>query len=174
MSLEYDNYLEEHRFNILLAYDYAVEYFPEIFDKYLEDTQHIGAEFGNPLDILREQIKHHDASKFLTKEYEAYDQFFYGEGDYTDFEYAWLSHIHDNPHHWQHWVDILNENQCYPLEMPSNYIIEMLMDWWSFSWKSNDLREILSWYKDNKDHMILAPNTKAQVERFIKLVEERC
>ena len=60
-----------------------------------------------------EKLVNHDQSKYDEEEYEAYDDYFYGkEGKDEDdiavidnaFDYAWLHHIHHNPHHWQYWV----------------------------------------------------------------------
>ena len=83
----------------------------------------------------------HDESKNDPDEYNAYDDYFYGKnrsyGVVMAFKQAWLEHIHRSPHHWQHWVLINDEPEEGEviLEMPYEYIIEMICDWWSFSWK---------------------------------------
>ena len=56
--------------------------------------------------------------------------------------------------------------------MPYNYIIEMILDWWSFSWKSNNLYEIFDWYNEHKKTMILNENTKIIVESMLKDMKE--
>ena len=73
-----------------------------------------------------------------------------------------------NPHHWQHWVlinDDPGEGEVL-LEMPYNYIIEMICDWWAFSWEKGNLSEIFSWYDEHKDYIKLHPNTRETVKIF--------
>ena len=53
------------------------------------------------------------------------------------------------------------------LEMPKEYILEMICDWWSFSWKSDNLFEIFDWYKKNGPKMILHTNTRKTVEEIL-------
>jgi hypothetical protein len=53
------------------------------------------------------------------------------------------------------------------LEMPYNYIIEMICDWWSFSWKKGDLTEIFEWYDKHRDRMKLGRNTRRTVEDIL-------
>ncbi len=115
----------------------------------------------------------HDASKSKPDEYEAYDAYFYGGNrSYAvvqAFQRAWLLHIHRNPHHWQHWVlinDDPGEGEVL-LEMPYNYIIEMICDWWAFSWAEGDLSEIFSWYDEHKDYIKLNPKTRETVEDIL-------
>lgn len=115
----------------------------------------------------------HDASKSKPDEYEAYDAYFYGGNrSYAvvqAFQRAWLLHIHRNPHHWQHWVlinDDPGEGEVL-LEMPYNYIIEMICDWWAFSWAEGNLSEIFSWYDEHKDYIKLNPKTRETVEDIL-------
>ncbi len=109
----------------------------------------------------------------IRDEYEAYDAYFYGgnrsHAIVEAFNRAWLLHIHRNPHHWQHWVlinDDPDEGEVL-LEMPYNYIIEMICDWWAFSWEKGDLSEIFSWYDDHQAYIKLHPKTRATVEDIL-------
>ena len=112
-------------------------------------------------------VQYHDGTKKGLVEYDAYDAYFYGERDESAFNYAWLHHIHNNPHHWQHWVLVNDEDGIVALEMPEEYVLEMIADWWSFSWRSGNLREVFGWYEDHKDKMILHPNTRELVESVL-------
>lgn len=121
----------------------------------------------------------HDASKDETGEYTAYDNYFYGKKKTPDvieaFNHAWLQHIHRNPHHWQHWVlinDEPNEGEIV-LEMPYHYIIEMICDWWAFSWSKGELTEIFSWYDSHKKYIKLHNNTRSIVEEILDLIREK-
>ena len=151
MSTEYSNYIVTHVENVKKA------------QNWLKDHKIISEE-------LASQIDSHDLSKYSAEEYEAYDNYFYGkqtEKVKTDFNYAWLHHIHNNPHHWQHWVLINDDDGTYALEMPKEYVIEMLSDWWAFSHESGNLYEIFDWYKDHTKKMILHKNTKKLVEDIL-------
>lgn len=122
-------------------------------------------------------IRKHDASKYDREEYEAYDAYFYGNQSYEvveDFKYAWLHHIHNNPHHWQYWIlnnDDPDEGEVI-LDMPDCYIIEMICDWWSFSWKKGNLDEIFAWYDERKDYMKMSKYTHMKVKYYLKLIKD--
>lgn len=159
MSFKYDRYIEHHRKNVKQGYDWLSEYLPEI----LENTSNIEwlINFG------------HDQSKNEPDEYEAYDAYFYGNNRSYEvvekFNRAWLLHIHRNPHHWQHWVLINDDPELGEtiLEMPYDYIIEMICDWWSFSWNSGNLNEIFEWYAEHSEYIKLGVNTRKIVEDIL-------
>lgn len=163
MSVAYGKYLEQHFRNVFNGYDWIRTNLPEVLNG--EDYE--------------EQIRsHHDVSKYGTAEYPAYDAYFYGKEKTAEvkknFNYAWLHHIHHNPHHWQHWVLINDEADegMVALDMPHNYIIEMICDWWSFSWKTGNLFEIFSWYDAHK-HMKLSDKTRETVEDILAKIKTK-
>ena len=157
MSKEYDLYLKEHKENVVKGFRWIQKYLPALLAGLVDED-------------LEWQISiAHDASKTDQEEYDAYDAYFYGGNrSYAvvqDFNLAWLHHIHCNKHHWQHWVlinDDPNEGEII-LDMPLNYIIEMICDWWAFSWSRGNLREIFNWYEDHKDYMKLSNKTRYEV-----------
>ena len=55
--------------------------------------------------------------------------------------------------------------------MPMEYIIEMICDWWSFSWKTGDLFEIFKWYEEHKDHIKLSVRTRNIVENILENIQ---
>ena len=57
--------------------------------------------------------------------------------------------------------------------MPPEYVYEMIADWWSFSFKSGNLREIFSWYEKHVPGMILHPKTKNLVEGILGQIKEK-
>lgn len=91
------------------------------------------------------------------------------------FNRAWLMHIHRNPHHWQYWVLINDEPKegTILIEMPYPYIIEMICDWWAFSWIKGDLSEIFAWYKDHADYIKLHNNTRSIVEEILEMIRTK-
>ena len=165
MSREYDLYLEQHKANVRKGYEWFRENLPEVVEN---------------IPGLEHQICFgHDFSKNEPDEYEAYDAYFYGRNRsyqvLQDFNYAWLNHIHRNPHHWQHWVlinDDPNEGEII-MDMPVNYIIEMICDWWSFSWSKEDLTEIFKWYEERKDYIKLSGKTRVEVEGILQMMKDK-
>ncbi len=176
MSVEYDQYLREH---IAAVYDAL---------KWMSDNLEIpGVTDTNFSDALW-NASDHDKSKFEKFEYDAYDDYFYGGNKSYKvvqmFNYAWLHHQNKNPHHWQYWVLIQDNPEdgnsvATPLEMPVVYVLEMIADWWSFSWRKGDKYELFSWYADNEDNILLHKDTRNLVEDILnkiqdKLEEEEC
>ena len=172
MSEKYDEYIKEHKTNVIKAFEWMKEkVLPEsitIFGEYNEKTI-ANAEYN--------MVYKHDESKNDPEEYEAYDKYFYGGNRsfevVQNFRYAWLHHIHNNPHHWQYWIlnnDDPNEGEKI-LDMPDEYIIEMICDWWSFSWKKGDLEEIFSWYDNRKEYIKMTRGTRQKVESILNLIK---
>ena len=141
MSIEYDNYLIQHKTNVSKGFNWIKAHLPDIV--------------AGVVDVDWQCTYAHDNSKYEPEEYDAYDRYFYGNNRsyyvVQNFREAWLRHIHVNPHHWQHWVlinDDPNEGEII-LDMPMTYIIEMICDWWAFSWAKGDLNEIFKWYDEH-------------------------
>lgn len=160
MSLQYDEYLTEHIANVTKGL------------LWMQDN--LGGTDSTALSRAIENAAHHDASKYDIEEYDAYDQYFYGGNRsyqvVQDFNYAWLDHQKKNPHHWQYWVLINDdaEEGDVALRMPLVYIYEMIADWWTFSWKSDNLMEMFKWYGDHRSHIMLHPETRVIVEDILK------
>lgn len=155
------------------------------YDEYL--TKHIQAVKACMLMLCDEdELENHDSSKFSEDEYYAYDIYFYPDenGMYDSdkeaaerlFEYAWLHHQNTNPHHWQYWVLINDEDGIYPLEMPFMDVCEMVADWGSFAFQKKNGNELLMWYESHKDKMILHETTRMLVEELVpelaRLIDE--
>lgn len=166
MSVEYDNYLIEHRNNVARGAMWLKLNLPEVM--YLL----------NPYEYA-DITMHHDDSKDDFEEYEAYDTYFYGAHRTQDvkdkFNQAWLHHIHNNPHHWQHWVLVNDdpEESTIALDIPYCYVIEMICDWWAFSWSKDNLYEIFDWYDKHKDYMILSDHTRELVEEILDKIRHK-
>ena len=158
MSKEYDQYLASHKESVKTAYQWFKRNMPEFVQQSI-----VG---GMTLEELEHQILvAHDSSEMMFDEYPAYDRYFYSDlpknKTQEEFNLAWLRHIHRNPHHWEHWVlpsEDLHIIQA--LEMPQNYVLEMLCDWWSFSWRNYEPDRIFEWWDRHKDIMILHPKTR--------------
>jgi hypothetical protein len=159
MSKEYDDYLVTHIGNVNRTYEWLKINIPDLFvDKIIPQ-----------MDMM---LKDHDSSKYTKEEYSAYDNYFYGEKDQNAFDKAWLHHIHNNKHHWQHWILYEDDGEVKCIDMPDVYIVEMICDWWSFSWKQNKLYEIFDWY-EKQIHMKLSFKTQQKVEYILKRIKDR-
>lgn len=162
MSKAYDNYLIEHKNNVSKGYQWIKENLPNVVTDSMWNIEY-----------------DHDSSKYEKDEYDAYDAYFYGGNKsfkvVQEFNKAWLLHIHRNPHHWQHWVLINDdpEEGEIVLDMPYEYIIEMICDWWSFSWKSENLMEIFNWYEKHKKYIKLSEPTRTTVEHILSLMKNK-
>lgn len=156
MSAEYTQYIVEHKANVEKAYRWIVDH--NIFEN-----------CEIPVNIIE-----HDLSKYGADEYKAYDDYFYGKRNKEverEFNYAWLHHIHNNPHHWQYWVLKHDDEPEEALEMPLEYAVEMICDWWSFSFKTGNLYEIFDWYKKHKG-MVLHEKTRKFVEDTLDKIKK--
>jgi hypothetical protein len=178
---EYENYLTQHISNVKKGYEWLKNNLPEVVsvDNYFEETAYYGE--------LDEIIAKHDQSKYtklpdaneyydLKCEYFQYANYFYGEKTpkvKKNFNYAWLSHIHCNPHHWQHWMLQNDEDGLILLDMPYVFTLEMFCDWWAFSWKQNNLYEVFNWYEKNKKGILLSDKSRRNIEMILSKVKEK-
>ena len=164
MSWQYDSYLQNHKDGVMKGYEWIRENLPNLLIGECD---------------YEWQLLNHDSSKSKIDEYQPYDGYFYGNNKSNavleEFNKAWLLHIHRNPHHWQHWV-LINDNPDegeIVLDMPYKYIIEMILDWWSFSWNNNKLNEIFNWYDQHKDYMKLSDNTRKIVVDILEQIKSK-
>ena len=165
MSYQYDQYLTQHKENVKKGFDWIRNNIPDLI-KDAENTEWLTG-FA------------HDQSKSEPDEYEAYDAYFYGGNRsfavVQEYQKAWLLHLHRNPHHWQHWIlinDDPKEGEIL-LEMPCNYILEMVCDWWAFSWVKGNLTEIFEWYNEHKNYMKLHQNTRKKVDDILNQIKAK-
>ena len=49
-------------------------------------------------------------------------------------------------------------------------ILEMICDWWSFSWRTGNLYEIFNWWNNHRDYMVLGLETRQKVEKMMDLL----
>ena len=162
MYSKYDNYINEHKHNVVKGYNWIKDNVPDILD-------------GIDIDTLDTTINNHDASKTSASEYIPYVNYFYADKNnpeyVRDFQQAWLHHVHNNCHHWNYWV-LVDDDGIVALDMPDIYIIEMICDWWSFSWKKGKLLEIFDWYDKHLPNMKLSKLTQNKVETILNRIHE--
>ncbi len=182
MSVAYDAYIIAHKKYVSFGATWIYSNMDHtILKKFISE---------NALYILSdfEPFAMHDESKYDPEEYEAYDNYFYNGGYSTEegkkaFDKAFLHHIHHNPHHWQHWIltSYDDSKETKVIDMPDIYILEMICDWWSFSWKkyfeSNEedaekyLYDVFDW-DDNHRNIIFSEQTRIKVEGLLDAIRD--
>lgn len=142
-----------------------------IFHKYAQSLRHhiecvvyAGAGLGLPVN----QLQQHDVSKWSKDEFFAYAmKFSAGIDNPAEFSAAWLHHIHNNPHHWQHWL-IPATNEA--LFMPETDALEMLADWMGASLAYQGTLNMKPWLEQNLCKVILHRDTAQYVgNRLVRL-----
>lgn len=117
----------------------------------------------------------HDLSKFLPSEWSAYVHTFYkpdGSKRYVetnDFALAWNHHQKRNRHHWQYWLLTWDRGETVALKMPERYTREMVADWRGAGRAISGSRDPAGWYLKNRDKIMLHPETRALVERLLRV-----
>lgn len=156
----YLEYLEKHIGGVKLVWGNLKELVKPV----------ISEETTNALDLI---INDHDKSKYTSEEFNAYRQCFYPiqnePVDISKFNIAWNHHQKCNKHHWQYWLLIEDSGKEIILEMPFEYIIEMLCDWTSCSIIFNNVPSV--WYNENKDNIKFSKRTAILVEGLIPIFD---
>ena len=130
---------------------------------------------GKILSVPAEQLACHDDSKWGHDEFQHYARQAHGDkGDPIGYARAWLHHQNSNPHHWEYWIlrsDGVGPrygHHCAPanngavdgcLEMPEQYVREMVADWMGASFAYTGSWNIGDWLTANLDRMKIHPAT---------------
>ena len=110
MSYEYDQYIVSHKEAVCKGWDWMKTNLLTKIDPWIRQQY---PEVFDPIDIyfVDELIEAHDNSKTRPDEYFPYDDYFYIRKNnrshevVENFNRAFLFHLHENPHHWQYWVN---------------------------------------------------------------------
>jgi hypothetical protein len=145
----------------------------EWLEKYADSLQrHIEAVeiAGKKLGVREYQLAHHDDSKYSMQEFPFYARQFHGDaGDPDGFARAWLHHIHNNPHHWQHWMfpDWFTPKgssvEAGTMEMPEEFALEMVADWMGASYVYTGDWDMTEWLRRNVPKITLHTKTRDYV-----------
>jgi hypothetical protein len=112
----------------------------------------------------------HDWSKFLPSEFFPYARYSWENKDnplfdkhldknrldktQKDFDRAWLLHQNRNPHHWQFWILVYDEDPKVQssLQMPQSYIREMVADWMGATRAYTKSWDMTAWLRKNQEN----------------------
>lgn len=162
MSVKYDEYLADHHANVKKAFYWIRKSLPEL----LIEIPNVDYEL---------MILLHDDTKTIPSQYDAYDKYLFdphSDSTERDYRYAKLEHYNTNTHHWQYWI-LRDESGNIILDMPYECIIEMICDWWSYSWQCGDLFQIFDWYEEHKKKIKLSKRTRDTVEDILNKLEAK-
>lgn len=131
-------------------------------------------EAGKMIGVLPMQLEIHDNSKFSIAEFPSYAKHFFGGGSPDDFSKAWLHHIHNNPHHWQHWIypqGFTPKNTTVEaggiVFMPQHYALEMIADWMGASMAYTGSWDMQKWLWGNMPKITLHSETARYVRSVL-------
>lgn len=126
------------------------------------------------LNVPEEQLRVHDQSKFSPQEFPYYAKHHKGGGDPKGFTYAWMHHLHNNPHHWQHWIF---PDGYSPLDsgieaggvaqMPNEFVVEMVGDWIGASRSYSGTTDITDWLWKNMPRIRLHTRTAKHLRSIL-------
>ena len=157
------------------------------FKKHLTTiTQHklLVGKFCFQMGLYRQGLMH-DLSKYMPTEFVNGVYYYLGfkspivsERLHKGRSDAWLHHKGRNKHHFEYWVDFTRDSDLpgglTPLKMPRRYVAEMIADRVAASrtYHGKDYKpsDSLEFYNIGKDRIPLHPQTRKELEYFLKMV----
>ena len=115
----------------------------------------------------------HDLSKFLPSEFFPYARTFYTqEGTTTfvnsiEFDRAWLLHQRRNKHHHNYWAYIDDGGVIHSIDIPEEYILEMIADWLTMEQTIPGSASAAAYYLKIKDTAHIHPNTHQKIQSLL-------
>ena len=120
----------------------------------------------------------HDLSKYSPVEFINGVKFYTGKasphlGERKAYGYskAWLNHKGRNKHHGEYWQDICSDGLTHPIDMPKNYLIEMICDRVAASMiylgKNYTDKAPLEYYQSHKDENQFSDYTRFYLEEYL-------
>lgn len=158
-------------------YDYLVKHINSVY-KCCEILTGVKTKEVTVDDLKNKDYFGHDKSKLTVSEFIPYRVYFYDDKNKklpktkSNFDKAWCHHQKENPHHWQFWCYLSNKGELIPLEIPMNYIDEMVADWGSFSYQKGSGDELRSWFDSNKDKMKINPVSMKIIETKVQFLAD--
>lgn len=120
----------------------------------------------------------HDWTKFTPAEWGPYVRQFFSPGpkggivvgfNFNEFPIAWNHHWHNNPHHWEYWLKP-NVDRT-PIKMPEKFVREMVADWCGAGRAITGKWDIMDWFTDNQDRIVLHHETWQLVDSLVAIAQ---
>lgn len=161
--------LEKYGIDLEVAKNYA-----ENLEKHLFYVREAGAILGVP----KEQIDRHDNSKWSMTEFPEYANWFYNNRCNPDgFMRAYLHHLKHNPHHWQYWMfpdgfQIIGSSaEDGVVEMPENFVLEMVADWLGSSKAYTGSYDMTDWLNKNYARIVLHSKSRKLLDHILSTLK---
>ncbi len=126
----------------------------------------------------------HDLSKYSfiefwsgVKYYEGFRSPINKEKEIVGYSLGWLHHKGRNKHHWEYWLDNGDvPNGVKPLEMPVNYVVEMVCDRIaaSMNYQKDQYTDAsaLEYFMNGYDRVMMHPKTKALTQYLLEYLND--
>lgn len=129
--------------------------------------------------LYKQGIKH-DLSKYSFVEFSSGVKYYQGtrspiarEKELNGYSEGWLHHKGRNKHHYEYWSD-KDLNGIYYVEMPINYVYEMVLDRIAacMTYENDNFtnQSPLNYYKRVNEGKYMHPNTQKELERLLKMI----
>lgn len=128
----------------------------------------------------------HDLSKYSWTEFRVGCRYYQGTGSPNNAEReekgyssAWLHHKGRNKHHYEYWIDYSLDGKkiLAGMKMPVNYVVEMFLDRIAASkvYKGSRYKDTdpLEYYMNGKAGDLMHPETRALLERLLRMLAEQ-
>jgi Family of unknown function (DUF5662) len=114
----------------------------------------------------------HDWTKFLPSEWWSYVNAFYNSDgskkyDPIPMKSGWNNHQKRNRHHWQYWLLTWDKGNVEALEMPDQYVREMIADWLGASKAITGAWDLSGWLSKNGQNIIVHTYTEELISRYL-------
>lgn len=128
----------------------------------------------------------HDLSKYSWTELRVGCRYYQGtrspnnaEREEKGYSSAWLHHKGRNKHHYEYWIDYSLDGKkiLAGMKMPVNYVVEMFLDRIAASkvYKGSRYKDTdpLEYYMNGKAGDLMHPETRALLERLLRMLAEQ-
>lgn len=164
MSIAYDEYLEKRNKHFRQACNWIKRSAPDMLNGITED------EFTFMRDF------HHDVDTIPCL-YEPYDAHLFGKKQTaktaSEYRKAKVMRIHMNSYNWQYHVLITEDEGTILTEMSQMDILELICEWWSYSWENDDLWSIFAYYSKYSSKIKMHKKSSKELERLLNILEDR-
>ena len=110
----------------------------------------------------------HDLSKYSPTEFLESIKYYQGNSspinkckEVNGYSKAWQHHKGRNPHHWEYWIDNINNGYPEAILMPYEYAIEMLCDYigagQAYQGKEWTPQKEYQWWNNKKNNVLMHP-----------------
>ena len=125
----------------------------------------------------------HDFSKFSPVEFFESVKYWTGERspitvakEVSGISYAWLHHKGRNKHHYEYWIDKL-DNGGVPYKIPFKHVLEMICDWCAacrtYSGNGDDIfRREYEWWNGRIDRVNIHQETKSLITNLLETLSD--